>query len=93
MVKRDLTTRQVEMRARQLKGRRGRKKRVSQREKLRRRIRSYWFLLEGRSPEFIAAFFGVNPEAVRRWVKRGTPLVDAQSKNRTELLPRNLYDR
>jgi hypothetical protein len=77
MVK-NLTQRQVEMRARQLRGRRGRKKRVSQREKLRRRIRSYWFLLEGRTPEFIAAFFGVNTEAVRRWVKRGTPLVDAQ---------------
>jgi hypothetical protein len=77
MVK-DLTQRQIEMRARQLKGRRGRKKRVSRREFLRRRIRSYFFLLEGKSPQWIATFFGVKVEAVQQWVKRGTPLVDAQ---------------
>lgn len=77
-MKKDLITRQMDMRARQLKGRRGRKKLVSRREKLRRRIRSHFFLLEGRSPQWIADFFGVKVEAVQRWVRRGTPLVDAQ---------------
>jgi hypothetical protein len=77
MVK-DLKQRQMEMRARQLQGRRGRKKRVSRREFLRRRIRSYFFLLEGKSPQWIATFFGVKVEAVLQWVNRGTPLVDAQ---------------
>ena len=79
-MKRDLIKRQLEMRSRQLKGRRGRKKRLSRREFLRRRIRSHFFLLEGKSPQWIAAFFGVKVEAVQRWVKRGTPLVDAQPK-------------
>jgi hypothetical protein len=77
MVK-DLTQRQVEMRARQLKGRRGRKKRVSQTEFLRRRIRSHFFLLEGRTPEFIAGFFGAKLKDVQEWIRRGTPLVDAR---------------
>ena len=74
----DLTQRQVEMRARQLRKRRGRKKRVSQTERLRRRIRSRFFALEGKTPEFIAAFFHKHPDAVRLWIQRGMPLVDAQ---------------
>ena len=85
MVRKSLVERQVDMRARQSRGRRGRKKRVSRREKLRRRIRSRFFVLEGRTPEWIAAFFRVNPEAVRRWIRRGMPLVDAQApKKQTE---------
>ena len=84
MKKENLSREQVEMKARQLKGRRGRKKRLSRREKLRRRIRSHFFLLEGRPPQWIAAFFGVKVEAVQRWVRRGTPLVDAQPPQRKE---------
>lgn len=83
-MKKDLVIRQLEMRARQLKGRRGRKKRLSRREKLRRRIRSHFFLLEGRTPEWIADFFGVKVEAVQRWVRKGTPLVDTQPEQRRE---------
>ena len=83
-MKKDLITRQMNMRARQLKGRRGRKKRMSRREKLRRRIRSHFFLLEGRTPEWIAAFFGVKVDAVQGWIRKGTPLVDARPPQRKE---------
>ena len=96
MRKEPLSRRQVDMRARQLRKRRGRKKRVSQTEKLRRRIRSRFFVLEGRTPEWIALFFRVNPEAVRRWIRRGMPLVDAQPKKAAptiEPLPYNLFNR
>ena len=85
-MKKGLVARQLDMRSRQLKGRRGRKKRLSRREKLRRRIRSHFFLLEGRSPEWIASFFGVKVEAVHGWIRRGTPLLDAQTPQRKEPL-------
>ena len=79
MRKETLEERQRQMRVRHAaKPHRGRprKKKLSKQYFLRRRIVSRFFVLKGWSAEKIAAHFDADPLAVKRWIKRGMPLVD-----------------
>ena len=87
MRKETLEQRQQQMRKRHAaKPRCGRprKKKLSKQYFLRRRIVSRFFVLKGWSAEKIAAHFDANILAVKRWIKRGMPLVDPEPERKKQ---------
>jgi hypothetical protein len=51
------------------------KKKPTDDPKFRNRVAALVLLQEGRSVEFVAATLQVPPEAVKRWVERGMPII------------------